>query len=118
MSIAILGKKLNNSDDIITIDSSSLRQIDNVTRLFANEEDLINSEYYQGRMRASSSFDDGEGKLVVTYVKNNQEKIPLDVMYDNSDAIRTRTSSLEEVSSEVEKSRKLLLNSKNQIFLT
>ena len=118
MSIAILGKKLNNSDDIITIDSSSLRQIDNVTRLFANEEDLINSEYYQGRMGASSSFDDGEGKLVVTYVKNNQEKIPLDVMYDNSDAIRTRTSSLEEVSSEVEKSRKLLLNSKNQIFLT
>ncbi|MBQ7136448.1 MAG: hypothetical protein IJO43_00530 [Bacilli bacterium] len=118
MSIAILGKKLNNSDEITTIDSSSLRQIDNVTRLFANEEELKNSDYYQSRMSTSSSVEKEEGKLIITYVKNNQEKINLDVIYDNSDAIRTRTSSLEEVSSEVEKSRKLLLNSKNQIFLT
>ena len=40
------------------------------------------------------------------------------MLLNDEDAIRTRTSSLEEVKSETERARKLLLNSKNQIFLT
>jgi len=118
MSIAVLGIKTNDKNELLNIDSSTLHQIDNITRLFKDEKDLMNSSYYQDRMGDLVSSDDFNSKIVLTYVKNNQEKLDLDIIYNDNESIRMRTNSLEEVTSEVEKSRKLLLNSKNQIFLT
>ena len=120
MSIAILGSKFNNNNnDVATLENGTLRQIDNITKEFKNEEELKNSEYYHERISAYSTVrDETLEKITLTYIRNNKEKIELDLIYDDEKPIRTRTSSLEDVTSEVEKSRKLLLNSKNQMFLT
>lgn len=120
MSIAILGSKFHNDDNkVITLDSGALRYIDTITKSYKNEEELKNSDIYREKLKAYSNvYSNDNGKIVLSYIKNNEERLLLSPLYDDPDAIRTRTSSLEEVKSEVEKARKLLLNSKNQMFLT
>lgn len=114
MAIAILGSKINNSDKVITIESGNLRYIDNITKEFEDESDFKLGNMYRDKIKTYSN----DNKLVLTYIKNNEEKIELDILFNDEEAIRTRTSSLEDVKSEVERSRKLLLNSKNKMFLT
>jgi len=83
MSIAVLGIKTNDKNELLNIDSSTLHQIDNITRLFKDEKDLMNSSYYQDRMGDLVSSDDFNSKIVLTYVKNNQEKLDLDIIYND-----------------------------------
>ena len=115
MAIAILGSKINNSDKVITIESGNLRYIDNITKEFEDEQDFKLGNMYRDKIK---SYSNDDNKLVLTYIKNNEEKVELDILFNDDEALRTRTSSLEDVKSETEKSRKLLLNSKNKMFLT
>lgn len=120
MSIAILGVKLNSDPDkIINIETGALRYVDSITKDYKAVDELLNDETYAVKIKPyqmNHTIDDS--KLVLTYIKNNEEKIELDVLFDDNDNIRTRTSSLEDIKSETEKARKLLLNSKHQMFLT
>ncbi len=120
MSIAILGIQFSDAKDkVSTIESGSLRYIDSITKNYLNEEDLMSDETYREKIRPYKLHHEGaSSKIVLSYIKNNEEKVNLDILYDDEDDIRTRTSSLEEIKSETERARKLLLNSKNQIFLT
>lgn len=120
MSIAILGSKFHNDDDkVLTLDSGTLRYIDSITKDYKNEKELKNSDDYREKIKAYSTVHNNiDGEIILSYIKNNNEKLELNLLYDDPVAIRTRTSSLEEVKSETEMARKLLLNSKNQLFLT
>ena len=114
MVIATLSSRsLIEPNKVTILDSGTLHYIDSITSDFKDQQDLKSSAYYRERVPAGENEE-----LVLTYVKNNKEKTELDLLFDDSDPIRIRTSSLEEVKSEVERSRKLLLNSKNQLFLT
>ncbi len=121
MAMATLGMKfhINSDNNVITLDSGDLRYIDNITKEYKDEKDLLTNEGYASKIAVySNNHNNIDGDIVLTYVKNNDEKYDLKLLYDDPDIIRTRTSSLEEIKSETEKSRKLLLNSKNQLFLT
>ena len=121
MAIATLGMKfrINSDNNVITLDSGDLRYIDSITKEYKDEKELRTRESYANKIAAySNNHDHVDGDIVLSYIKSNNEKIELQLLYDDPDIIRTRTSSLEEIKSETEKSRKLLLNSKNQMFLT
>lgn len=120
MAIAILGSKFHNDDDkVLTLESGSLRYIDSITKEFKNLDELMKYHSYNDKISSYSKVHEGStGEIILTYIRNNAEKIQLDLLLNEKDTIRTRTSSLEEVKSETENARKLLLNSKNQIFLT
>lgn len=120
MAIAILGSKFHNDDGkVLTLESGSLRYIDSITKDFKSVEDLKAYGSYHDKISSYSKIhQDVRGEVVLTYIRNNAEKIQLDLLLNDDDTVRTRTSSLEEVKSETENARKLLLNSKNQIFLT
>ncbi len=121
MSIAILGVKLNSEPDkVINIETGALRYVDSITKSYKNVDELLSDETYALKVkpyRMNHTIDDNSD-LVLTYIRNNEEKVELDVLFDDEDEIRTRTSSLEDIKSETEKARKLLLNSKHQMFLT
>ncbi len=118
MSVAILGYKKNGSDDVFTLENSRLETIDAITKSYTNDNDLILSHKYSPLIRQYCQDDEIlNGRIVLNYIKNNNDKINLPILYDDPNAIITRASSLDENKSEVEISRKLLLNSKNKIFL-
>jgi len=113
MVIATLSSRSIDDPNRVTIlDSGTLYYIDSITGDFKDQEDLKNSEYYRERVPNSE-----REELVLTYVRNNKDKKELTLLFDDDNPIRIRTSSLEDVKSEVEISRKLLLNSKKQMFL-
>lgn len=113
MVIATLSSRsIDDPNKVTILDSGTLYYIDSITGDFKDQEDLKNSAYYRERVSSGE-----REELVLTYVRNNKEKKELTLLFDDKDPIRIRTSSLEEFKSEVENSRKLLLNSKKQMFL-
>lgn len=113
MVIATLSSRSIDDPSRVTIlDSGTLYYIDSITGDFKDQEDLKSSAYYREKVS------NGEREeLVLTYVRNNKEKKELTLLFDDNVPIRIRTSALDEFKSEVENSRKLLLNSKKQMFL-
>lgn len=117
MSIASLGIKLG--DKVFALENGTLRYIDSITKEFKDEKELMNDNYYRDKIKTYSiGNENNNSRIILNYIKNNEDKKELKLLLNDPTTIRTRTSSLEEVKSETEKARKLLLNSKNQIFLT
>ena len=113
MVIATLSSRsIDDPSKVTILDSGTLYYIDSITSDFRDQEDLKNSEYYRNRVPNSE-----REELVLTYVRNNKDKKELTLLFNDNNPIRIRTNSLDEVKSEVENSRKLLLNSKKQMFL-
>lgn len=119
MSIATLEMRFNDSDKSILLETGSLRRIDNITREYLDSYDLISKEY---KLKLG---DEGYKNLVnnnyslyLNYVKNNDEKLELNILYNDSDEIHVKTSGLDDVKSEIERARKLLYSSKNELFLS
>lgn len=119
MSIAVLGYKLHNDIDnskILTLDTGELSYIDNITMGLKNAQELKSA--YQDKIKPYSvNHNNALGDIVLSYIRDNEHKVELPLIFDDEDMIHTRTSSLEEVKSETERARKLLLNSRNQLFL-
>lgn len=121
VAIASLGLKINDSNNensVITLDTGTLRYIDSIIKSFPNSETLKKDEEFSTKISHLSPNEIERSKIILTYIKNNDEKVLLKPIYNDPEPIHTRASSMDEVKSEVERTRKLLFSSKNQLFLS
>ena len=121
MAMASLSLKISNNNtenSFVTLETGTLRYIDSIIKSFANEEALKTDEEFQEKMSHLSPMEINNSKVVLTYIKNNNDKIVLKPIFNDPHPIRTRAKAVEEVKSEVEKARKLMFSSKNQLFLS
>ena len=121
MAIASLGLKINDSNidsSIITLETGTLRYIVSIIASFANAEALKKDEVISSKLSSLSPSEIQNSKVILSYIKNNNEKVSLKPIYNDPEPIHVRASSMDEVKSEVERARKLLFSSKNQLFLS
>lgn len=121
-----LDKKSNSDADELILVSGSLRSVDNCTRMFNSVEEMRQCPEFQEQINSFikrnenyiENYNDGfEGEFAVSFIVDSDKREYLPILLDDKVPIRTRTSSLEEVKSEVEKARKLLFRSKDKLFL-
>lgn len=121
-----LDKRSNSDADELILVNGSLRAVDNCTRMFDSVEEMRQSPEFQERINSFikrnesyiENYNDGfEGEFAVSFIVDSDKREYLPILIGDKVPIRTRTSSLEEVKSEVEKARKLLFRSKDKLFL-
>jgi len=121
-----LNKKSNSDADELILLSGSLRRIDNCTRFYDSIEEMRQSPEFQERINDFIKRNENyiknynnnfEGEFAVAFIVDSEKREYLPLLMGDKKPIRTRTSSLEEVKSEVEKARKLLFRSKDKLFL-
>lgn len=121
----MLDRNTNNTTDEIILLSGSLRSIDNCTREYESIQAMRQSREFKERIDSfvkrneeyienNNGFD---GEFTVSYILDSDKREFLPILINDRKPIRTRTSALEEVKSEVERARKLLFRSKDKIFL-
>lgn len=114
MAMASLSLKFNN--DVVTLETGTLRYIDSIIKSFSSSDELKISSMFKDKL-IDSSFPLNDAKVVLTYIKNNNEKVLLKPIYNDKLPIRTRAKAIEDEKSEVEKARKLMFSSRNKLFL-
>lgn len=121
-----LDKRSNSDADELILLNGSLRSVDNCTRMFDSVEEMRQSPEFQERINSFikrnenyiENYNDGfAGEFAVSFIVDSDKREYLPILIGDKTPIRTRTSSLEEVKSEVEKARKLLFRSKDKLFL-
>jgi len=121
-----LDKKSNSDANELVLLSGSLRMIDNCTRGYDSIEALRQSSDFQERIndfiKRNENFikeynNNFKGEFVVAFIMDSEKREYLLLLINDDKPIRTRTSALEEVKSEVERARKLLFRSKDKLFL-
>ncbi len=121
-----LDKKSNSDANELVLLSGSLRMIDNCTRGYDSIEALRQSSDFQERIndfiKRNENFikdynNNFRGEFVVAFIMDSEKREYLPLLINDDKPIRTRTSALEEVKSEVERARKLLFRSKDKLFL-
>lgn len=121
-----LDKKSNSDANELVLLSGSLRMIDNCTRGYDSIEALRQSSDFQERIndfiKRNENFikeynNNFKGEFVVAFIMDSEKREYLPLLINDDKPIRTRTSALEEVKSEVERARKLLFRSKDKLFL-
>ncbi len=119
MTIAILEYICNNDPKkSLILENSSLQNCDLVTKKFSSEKELILASKYTSLIRQFRQDEDLlDGKIVLSYIKNNNDKIDIPIIYNDHEEIIIKAESLENKIAEVEKARKLLFSSKNKMFL-
>lgn len=120
MAVASLGLKIKDNNDeesIITLETGTLRYIDSIISDFADAESLKKDKEFLSKLSNLSPDEIQKSKVVLTYIRNNNEKLQLQPIYNDQTPICTRSNSVEDIKSEVEKARKLLFSSRNQLFL-
>ena len=120
MAIANIELKLGHKPDSksIVLETGSLKYIDSIFKSFTDEESLKHSEEFKGKVSLLSSKELYNGRIVLYYIKNNDDKIKLKPIYNDEIPILTRANAMEDEATEIEKSRKLLFSSRNQLFLS
>jgi len=120
MAIANIELRINSKDDNknLILESGTLRYIDNITKSFRDAESLKNAEEFSGRISNLAPEELKNNKIYLYYIKNNDDKVQLKPIYDDSEPILVRANSIEGEISEIEKARKLLFSSRNQLFLS
>ncbi len=106
----------NNSSKELKLENQPLYLIDKITSNFKNDDDFIN-HYYNKERILNFIKDNGntKGNVVIDYKKDVYEKEELKPLYDIKDIV-IKEDLYNNNYSELEKARKLLFNSKNQIF--
>ena len=130
MSKAILSYTLDKKSGIeaneLVLLSGSLKMVDNCTRGYDSIEALRQSSEFQARINAFLQKNENyirdynnnfQGEFVVAFIMDSEKREYLPLLINDDKPIRTRTSALEEVKSEVERARKLLFRSKDKLFL-
>lgn len=108
----------NNSIKNLKLESQSLYYIDNYTKRYKNEEDFINNYYNKNKI-----FDfikengDIKGQLVISYARNVSTKENIQPLFNTKENFIFNEDPYEGRITEIEKARKLLFNSKNQLFV-
>ena len=130
MGRAILSYTLNkgsNSDaDELILLNDSLKRVDNCTRFYDSLETMRQSPEFKEQIdkfiKRNENYiknynNNFEGEFTVSFIVDSDKREYLPILINDKKPIRTRTSSLEDVKSEVERSRKLLFRSKDKLFL-
>lgn len=121
MSNASLGLKINennNDDSIIILETGTLRYIDSITKSFANAEVLKLDDDFSNKVSFLTPSQFKGSKIVLSYIKSNDERVLLKPIYNDPLPINIRTNLMEDIKPEVESARKLLFSSKNKMFLS
>ena len=121
MASASLGLKINDNNtenSIITLETGTLRYIDSIIKSFPHEQALKNDEEFLEKTSNLSKQAIQNSKVILTYIKNNNEKLQLKPIYNDNVPIQTKSNALDLIPSEVERARKLMFSSKNQLFLS
>ena len=106
----------NNNYDDLRLENRSLFLIDRITSSFKNDEDFIN--HYYNKMEINKfirNHNNIKGNLLIDYRNDINDKRELLPIY-NQENIIYKDDSYNNKLSELEKARKLLFNSKNQMF--
>jgi len=130
MSKAILSytldKKSNGDVHELILLTGTLRTIDNCTKSYSSIEEMRQSPEFQERInefiKRNENYiknynDNYDGNFAVAFIVDSDKREYLPILIDDDKTIRTRTSALEDVKSEVEKARKLLFRSKDKLFV-
>lgn len=120
MNNATLMYVINNKEGIrrLNLESASLYHVDRYTCYYKNEEDFI--KHYNKKDRIDTFIKQNgntTGKIVIMYTKSVQEKEELTPLYDSREDFEFKDDPYEGKMTEIEKARKLLFNSKNQLFV-
>ena len=120
MAIANIELKIGNKSDSksIILESGTLKYIDSMIKSFGNEESLKSAEEFATKISFLSPFELQKSKIVLYYIKNNDDKIKLKPIYNDDEPILIRSNSIEGETVEIEKARKFLFSSRNQLFLS
>ena len=102
---------------ILPLDQASLYYIDIYTSKYKDETDFIKNHPNRDKILNFIDSNNGKkGKLYLSYTVDLYKKRNIPLMYNNSDQIVLEDDSLNGKVSEIEKARRLLFNSKNQLF--
>ena len=101
----------------LKLETEPLYSMDMHTAPYLNEEDFI-SHYYNRDKISKFIRENGNvrGKLSMTYAKNIKEKEEIPILFNSKGELVLEDDPFEGKVTEVEKGRKLLFNSKNQLF--
>lgn len=94
----------------ITLENSNLFYIDAITKSYKDEDDLKKRYSYKINNYPS-------GSISAFYIRSNSLKEEINVLYNDDKPIYVHDNFYERIYSEVEKSRKLLFNSKSKMFI-
>jgi len=102
----------------LTLESASLKEIDNITRFYRNAFDVINSKKYKAKVDEyvkGGSF--VRGNLKVVYTIEQDSRVVLPAIFNRTDEILLFSSTVDEKLSEVDKARKKLFGSKDNLYI-
>lgn len=107
----------SNGSKVLPLDSASLYYIDSYTSQYKNQHDLIINHPDKDKILNFIHSNNGEdGKLKISYTMDLESKKNLVPLYSNMQGIVIEDDLLNDKISETEKARKLLFNSKSQLF--
>ena len=109
--------KYNNQNKVLRLYNKPLMFIDNMTSNYLNEEDFINNFYNKDEIyKFIKENGNIKGKLVIDYKKDVNKQEEIKPLFNQKNEIVINDDFYNNQISEVEKARKLLFNSKNQMF--
>ena len=100
---------------ILTLNSSSLYEIDKHTRCFNNAKEIISK--YKNKINTLNE-ENLDGILKIFYYKSQTEKEVIPIMYKQSSPIYIKDDYITNNISEIEKAKRLLFNSKSDLFIS
>ncbi len=101
----------------LRLEFEPLLYIDNCTRGFKNEDDFINNYYAKDKIeKFIEENGNNKGKLVISYAKSVDSKEVLQPLYNFKEGFSFKDDPYEGRITDIERARKLLFNSKNQLF--
>lgn len=101
----------------LRLENETLYSVDMYTSQFKNQEDFINNYPNKEKIYSFEKQNGAkDGKLVVSYAKSTKEKENIEPLFDNQEDFIFKDDPYEGRLTEIEKARKLLFNSKNQLF--
>ena len=116
MNNATLIYKINDNNKL-RLESYPLNLIDKITSSFKNEDDFINHYYNKEQIEKFVKDNNNvKGSIVIDFKKDLDYKEELKPLFNVNEEIVTKDDFYDNISTEIEKARKLLFNSKNQIF--
>lgn len=109
---------VNGKEKELYLESLPLYELDNYTSNYQNENDFISK--YSRKDKIEKFLKENKtknGNLVIKYAKSQQHKAIIPILYDSKEKIEFVEDPYEGKITEIEKARRLLFNSKNQLFL-
>ena len=106
-----------NGEKVLSLESSTLNYIDNFTSKYKNYKDFI--ENYDKKELIKNFIIENNfnsGNLKIHYFSDFHKTVKIPVLFDSKDEINMSEDLLSGKITEFEKARKLLFNSRNQLF--